>query len=62
VGPSLIAADLDELILNNPEYGEALIARTGLQKSLTKIVSIVVDHQICKVRLNLSQKEGYDRV
>lgn len=57
VCPLLVAAYLDEILLNNSEDEEPLVAGAGRQQLLTEIVSIVVNHEITEMFMDLIQEE-----
>ena len=52
-----VAADLDEPGSDALEDGQPLVARTGSEQVLTKVVPVIVDHELSEVVADFIQEE-----
>ena len=53
----LVAAYLDEMLLNDREYEQPLVAGAGLEQLLAEVVAIVVHHEVTEILMDLVQEE-----
>ena len=55
--PLLVAAYLDEMLLDYREDEEPLVAGAGREQLLTEVVAIVVHHEVTEMLMDFVQEE-----